>query len=287
MRYAFIQRHRDAFSIAAMCRRLNVSRSAYHQWQTRAPSQRSKTDVLLTERIKALHIEYKQTYGRRRLYHALKHDGVTVSESRIARLMRSNHLYAHIRRKWRPSTMSKDLAQAPLNAIQPIEVTQRNQIWVTDITYLKTQQGWLYLAAVLDKHTRQIIGWAMDSRMRTELVERALVMALRTRRPEHTVIVHSDQGSQYMSMAYQMMLEKLGFKPSASRRGNCYDNATMESFWHSLKVESLYRHKVLPMEQTRSLVFEYIETFYNAKRLHSALNYMTPNQFDALQSTSC
>jgi transposase InsO family protein len=269
-----------------MCRHLNVSRSAYHQWQSRSPSVRQQTDEVLTKHIKALHIEYKQTYGRRRLYHALKNDGLCVSESRIARLMRKHHLYAHSRRKWRPSKPSNTLIQAPNNEIKPIEVTQRDQIWVTDITYLKTQQGWLYLAAVLDKHTRQVIGWAMDSRMRTELVERALVMALRGRRPDDTVIVHSDQGSQYMSMAYQRMLKKLGFKPSASRRGNCYDNATMESFWHSLKVESLYRHKILSVEQTRSLVFEYVETFYNSKRLHSALNYMTPNQFDALHQTS-
>jgi putative transposase len=261
-----------------MCQRLEVSRSAYHQWVKRGLSQRAQQDVLIVNQIKVIHEEYRQTYGRRRLYHALKARGILTAQSRIARLMKENHLYAHDRRRWRPKT--KAIKHGLDNHLKNIPLTQPNQAWTTDITYLKTQQGWLYLAAVMDQYTRQIVGWAMDTRMHSSLVERALIMALQRRRPENSVIVHSDRGSQYMSMDYQQLLRKLGFIASASQTGNCYDNATMESFWHSLKVECLYRDKIQSIEQTRSKVFDYIEGFYNSKRAHSALGYLSPNQFN-------
>jgi len=152
------------------------------------------------------------------------------------------------------------------------------------MTYLRTQQGWLYLATVMDAHTRQIVGWAMAQRMNTALFEEALLMGIKKRQPAEAVIVYFDQGSQYMSQAYQALLQRLGCIPSVSKRGYCYDNAMMESFFHSMKVECLYRHPVLPVEQTRSLIFNYSEGFYNQKRHHSSLNYLSPNDFDKLYS---
>ena len=281
MKYAWIADHQSHFSAAKLCQVLAVSRCGYQQWRTRPKSERAITNQALTAYIKQLHVEYRHTYGRRRMRHALLAEGLLASEQRIARLMKLHQLHAHIRRRWRPRS-SAGQAQGLANTLAHTTVTQANQAWVTDMTYLKTQQGWLYLATVMDAYTRQIIGWAMGQRMTTALIEQAFLMAMKQRQPTTPVVVHSDQGSQYMSQAYQSLLKRLNCIPSVSKRGHCYDNAMMESFFHSLKVESLYRYPVLPVEQTKSLIFNYIEGFYNPKRTHSALNYLSPNDFDKL-----
>ena len=281
MKYAWIADHQNQFSAAKLCQVLAVSRCGYQQWRTRPKSERAITNQALTAYIKQLHVEYRHTYGRRRMRHALLAEGLLASEQRIARLMKLHQLHAHIRRRWRPRS-SAGQAQGLANTLAHTTVTQANQAWVTDMTYLKTQQGWLYLATVMDAYTRQIIGWAMGQRMTTALIEQAFLMAMKQRQPTTPVVVHSDQGSQYMSQAYQSLLKPLNCIPSVSKRGHCYDNAMMESFFHSLKVESLYRYPVLPVEQTKSLIFNYIEGFYNPKRTHSALNYLSPNDFDKL-----
>lgn len=281
MKYAWIADHQSQFSAAKLCQVLAVSRCGYQQWRTRPKSERAITNQALTAYIKQLHVEYRHTYGRRRMRHALLAEGLLASEQRIARLMKLHQLHAHIRRRWRPRS-SAGQAQGLANTLAHTTVTQANQAWVTDMTYLKTQQGWLYLATVMDAYTRQIIGWAMGQRMTTALIEQAFLMAMKQRQPTTPVVVHSDQGSQYMSQAYQSLLKPLNCIPSVSKRGHCYDNAMMESFFHSLKVESLYRYPVLPVEQTKSLIFNYIEGFYNPKRTHSALNYLSPNDFDKL-----
>ena len=157
--------------------------------------------------------------------------------------------------------------------------TAPTQAWVSDITYLKTQQGWQYLATVMDTHTREIVGWAMDGRMQTALIQSALIMAIKKAKPQSDVIVHSDRGSQYMSIGYQNLLKRLNLIPSTSEKGSCYDNAMMESFYHTLKTEVVYRYPILPKEELRSLVFRYIEGFYNSQRIHSALGYLSPKQF--------
>ena len=281
MKYAWIADHQNQFSAAKLCQVLAVSRCGYQQWRTRPKSERAITNQALTAYIKQLHVEYRHTYGRRRMRHALLAEGLLASEQRIARLMKLHQLHAHIRRRWRPRS-SAGQAQGLANTLAHTTVTQANPAGVTDMTYLKTQQGWLYLATVMDAYTRQIIGWAMGQRMTTALIEQAFLMAMKQRQPTTPVVVHSDQGSQYMSQAYQSLLKPLNCIPSVSKRGHCYDNAMMESFFHSLKVESLYRYPVLPVEQTKSLIFNYIEGFYNPKRTHSALNYLSPNDFDKL-----
>ena len=281
MKYAWIADHQSQFSAAKLCQVLAVSRCGYQQWRTRPKSERAITNQALTAYIKQLHVEYRHTYGRRRMRHALLAEGLLASEQRIARLMKLHQLHAHIRRRWRPRS-SAGQAQGLAHTLAHTTVTQANQAWVRDMTYLKTQQGWLYLATVMDAYTRQIIGWAMGQRMTTALIEQAFLMAMKQRQPTTPVVVHSDQGSQYMSQAYQSLLKRLNCIPSVSKRGHCYDNAMMESFFHSLKVESLYRYPVLPVEQTKSLIFNYIEGFYNPKRTHSALNYLSPNDFDKL-----
>lgn len=281
MRYAWIADHQTQFSVAKLCQVLRVSRCGYHQWRVRPKSERALANQAVTAHLKQLHHEYRQTYGRRRMRYALAVQGFTVSEQRIARLMKLHQLQAHVRRRWRPRTQA-GLAGSLENHLARTPITQADQAWVTDMTYLRTQQGWLYLATVMDAHTRQIVGWAMGQRMTSDLITQALLMAVKQRQPDHPVIVHSDQGSQYMSQTYQTLLNRLNCIPSVSKRGNCYDNAMMESFFHSMKVESLYRYPVLPIEQTRSLVFNYIEGFYNPKRGHSALNYLSPNAFDKL-----
>ena len=281
MKYAWIADQSASYCAAQLCRVMQVSRCGYQQWRVRPQSQRAGANQEIVVHLRTLHNEYHQTYGRRRLRYALLAQGIQAGEQRIRRLMQQHHLIAHARRRWRP----RGCAGAPgglTNQIQNQSTTENNQVWVSDMTYLRTQQGWLYLATVMDIHTRQIIGWAMAQRMNTALIEQALLLAIKQRRPQKEVIVHSDQGSQYMSQAYQALLKRLGCIPSVSKRGYCYDNATMESFFHSLKVECLYRHPVLPIEQTRSLIFRYIETFYNPIRCHSSLNYLSPNAFDRL-----
>lgn len=281
MKYAWIADHHHNFSAARLCQVLQVSRCGYQQWRVRAKSERALTNQVLTAHLKQLHHEYRHTYGRRRMRYALLAQGITAGEQRIARLMRQHQLHAHARRRWRPHGQP-GMPGLLTNLLSRTVITAPNQAWVSDMTYLRTQQGWLYLAAVMDAHTRQIVGWAMSQRMNTPLIEQALLMARKQRQPTSPVVVHSDQGSQYLSQAYQALLNSLGYIASVSKRGYCYDNARMESFFHSMKVESIYRYPVLPIEQTRSLVFNYIESFYNPIRSHSALNYLSPNDFDKL-----
>lgn len=281
MKYAWISDQKAFYSASQLCRVMQVSRCGYQQWRVRSLSQRARENQVIVTHLQQLHDEYHQTYGRRRMRYALLAQGIQAGEQRIRRLMQQHHLISHVRRRWRP----RGRAGTPgglTNQIKNQLITENNQVWVSDITYLRTQQGWLYLSTVMDIYTRQIIGWATAQRMNTALIEQALLLAIKQRRPQKQVIVHSDQGSQYVSQAYQALLKRLSCIPSVSKRGYCYDNATMESFFHSLKVECLYRHPVLPIEQTRSLIFRYIETFYNPIRHHSSLNYLSPNEFDRL-----
>ena len=270
------------YKVAWLCEALLVSRSGYYDWKERRerPGPRQMETARLRERIGAEFVRSRKTYGSPRLAHAL---GCPGRRNRIARLMRADHLFARQRSKYRVATTDSrhggPIAPNRLRGLAPVR--QPNQVWVTDATGILTGQGWLYLVAVLDLCTRRVVGWAMHPILDARLVIAALRMALSQRRPGRTLIVHSDRGRQFASAAYRQVLAQHGLLPSMSRTGNCYDNAFIESFWSSLKYEVVYHQRFATHAAARTVIFEYIETFYNRTRLHSSLAYQSPIAFES------
>lgn len=283
MKFAFVNEHRRRWPVQVICRVLRVSRSGFYRWRGRKPSARQIRQQQLLEKIRIAHRENQELYGSPRVHRALLIDGQIVSRNTVAKLMRAAKIRAKTRRKFVPRTTDsrhrQPVAQNLLERDFTAEAPDRK--WVADITYVPTDQGWLYLAAVLDCFSRKIIGWAMDDAMPTDLVADALKMALQQRQPEGDLIHHSDRGVQYASEDYQQLLARHGITVSMSGRGNCYDNAVMESFWATLKTELVYQKDYATHEQARQSIFEYIEVFYNRKRLHSSLGYVSPESFEA------
>lgn len=273
----------NEYSIADLCLALQVTRSGYHAWAARAPGPRAQADAALLPLIAQAHQESRQTYGRPRITHWLHQQGQRCGHMRVARLMRQLGLSPHHRRRFRPQSLTDsnhDLPVAP-NLLKRREPTvQPDAVWVADITYVPTDEGWLYVAGVLDRCTRRCIGWAFDDTLATSLPLAALNMALQQRRPPTGLVHHSDRGVQYASTAYRQRLTQAGCIPSMSRRGNCYDNALMESFWSTLKCGLVYRTHFATRAQARAALFEWIEVFYNRKRFHSALGYKSPVDFE-------
>lgn len=258
-----------------------VSRSGYYDWKERRsrPSARKVEDARLRESIRVEFARSRQTYGSPRLAHAL---GCPGKRNRIARLMRAEHLFARQRSKYRVATTdSRHGGPIALNRLPNLTVQRPDQVWVTDATGVLTGEGWLYLVAVLDICTRRVVGWAMSAILDAPLAVAALDMALRQRRPAGQLVVHSDRGSQFASAAYRELLARHGALPSMSRKGNCYDNAFIESFWSSLKYELIYHHRFPTRAEARTAIFDYIETFYNRTRLHSSLAYLSPIAFES------
>ena len=283
MKYAFIYQHRFQFSLAALCRRLNVSPSGYRHWREYPISIRQQRDQALVIHLKEIHRECKSTYGYRRMYHAARLQGLDVGRNRIHRLMRIYGIIARYKRKYKTTTDSRHtLPVAPNLLNRQFNVAAPNQVWVSDITYIPTQEGWLYLATTLDLYSRKIVGWAMDQRMQKGLVIRALQMALHHRRPNSLQILmhHSDRGSQYASKLFQKLLKVNDIRCSMSRKGNCWDNAVAESFFRTLKEELVHQQRYKTRDDAKQSIFEYIEVFYNQQRLHSSLGYMSPDQFE-------
>ena len=269
------------YKVAWLCEALLVSRSGYYDWKERKhhPGPRQVETLRLRESIRAEFARSRQTYGSPRLAHAL---GCPGRRNRIARLMRAEHLFARQRSKYRVATTdSRHGGPIAPNRLPGLAVQRPDQVWVTDATGLLTGQGWLYLVAVLDVCTRRVVGWAMSSMLDTPLCIAALGMALRQRRPAGQLILHSDRGSQFASAAYRQLLARHGVLASMSRKGNCYDNAFIESFWSSLKYELIYHRRFATRAQARTAVFDYIETFYNRTRLHSSLAYLSPIAFES------
>lgn len=277
-----MQAHEEQFSVsAAMCRVLDVARSGYYAWKQRGESPRDKENRRLDADIQRLYGRYQGRYGAPRLTLDLRAEGWLVSRRRVAKRMQTLGLRAKAARKYTATTQSKhNLPVAPNLLQQDFTATAANQKWVSDITYLWTEEGWLYLAVVLDLHSRAVVGWAMAERLTRDLVIAALTMAVWRRRPAPGLIVHSDQGSQYAAGDYQRLLQQYGLLCSMSRKGNCYDNAAMESFFHSLKVEQVNDRRYPNREEAKADVFEYIETYYNPVRRHSTLNYLSPRDFE-------
>ena len=272
----------DHYPVAALCLAFGVSRSGYHAWKNRPPSARAGTDAALVHQLCQAHAASRQTYGSPRLLQALQKQGLRTSRRRVCRLMRQHELRGVKPRAFRPQTTDSRHGQpiAPnLMAAGPAP-TGPNQIWVSDITYVWTTTGWLYVAAVLDRWSRRLVGLAMAEHMETSLVEAALAQAVRGRRPAAGCLLHSDRGSQYASAAYRARLTQAGLVASMSRAGNCYDNAAMESFWGKLKTELVHRRKFASPAEARTAIFEHVEVFYNRRRLHSALGFISPVDFE-------
>lgn len=268
--------------LADLCAAFGVSRSGYHAWKSRPPSARAARDAELGRQLCLVHLDSRQTYGSPRLLQALQKHGLRTSRRRVCRLMRQHALRGAAPRAFRPQTTDSrhDQPIAPnLMALAPAP-TGPNQIWVSDITYVRTDTGWLYVAAVLDRWSRRLLGLAMAEHMETSLVEAALAQAVRGRRPSAGCLLHSDRGSQYASAAYRARLAQAGLVASMSRAGNCYDNAAMESFWGKLKTELVHRRKFASPAEARTAIFEHMEVFYNRRRLHSALAYQSPVDFE-------
>ena len=283
MKYAFIQEHEAVFLVSRMCRVFEVSRSGFYEWLSRPESARKQADRQLTEGIKQAFEDSRQTYGTRRIQNDLDQQGQCVSRARIGRLMRQAGLRGKTRRRFRATTNSNHtLPVAPNRLDRQFQVAEPDRVYVGDITYVATGEGWLYLAVFLDLFSRQVVGWAMSAWMTADLVVDALQMARWRRRPDKGLLVHSDRGSQYASGRFQTMLKDHGYIGSMSRKGNCWDNAPAESFFHTLKTELIHHCRFETREEAKQEIFEYIEVFYNRQRKHSTVGYQTPAEFDQM-----
>jgi len=275
--------HRDEFQVRRMCSELNVSFSGYYAWRKRPPSAREMANEKLYKKIKSVYNDNHGVYGSPRIYQELKKQEIACSENRVARLMRLRGLRAKQFRRFKSTTKRNKAHQAAPNRLQrDFEADRPDQKWLADITYIATLEGWLYLAAILDLYSRRIVGWAMSERMTSDLTISALNMALQRRRPASGLIHHSDQGSQYTDQAYQALLKNYGIHASMNGVGTWYDNAPMESFFGSLKSEWLYHYLYHTRNQAQSDVFFYVESFYNRRRRHSSLDYVSPETYEQL-----
>lgn len=281
MKYQFIAAHEQAHPVARMCRVLGVSRSAYYAFRTCPDSPRAKENQRLAQHIAAVFDDSRQTYGSRRIRMALRQKGIRCGRARVIRLMRQAGLNVPCQQRRVVTTRANRLDPTADNKLaRDFSAAKANQKWLVDITYVATDEGYLYLAAVLDLFSRKIVGWAMDISLRDELTQAALRMALLTRQPEPGLLHHSDRGSQYTSTEYRALFETFGIHLSLSRAHNCFDNAPMESFWGKLKTECLYRAHFATRAQAKTAIFAYLEGFYNRQRLHSTLDYQSPEQFE-------
>ena len=281
MRYACIHRRRHQHSIRKMCRLLRVSRSGYYDWAQRAESVRSLRDRELRLLIRQTHLESGGVYGARKVHRELLRLGEDCGRRRVARLMREDGLKGCPKRRFRRSSNAAPAQPFAANLLkQDFKADQRNQRWASDITQLWTRQGWLYLAVVMDLYSRRIIGWAMDRRVGRQLPVDALTMALGYRQPEGSLLHHSDRGPQYTSDDFRDVLELHDIQCSMSARGSCYDNAVVESFFSLLKRERVRRQTYNTREEAKADIFDYIERFYNRKRSHTYLGYLSPVQYE-------
>ncbi len=279
--FSLIDAERASYPVAMLCRMLGVSKSGYYAWRDRPPSRRTRRDALLTEKIREIHSSSRETYGYPRVHAELRSLGIGCGRRRVARLMKAAGLRGCTRgrrrrtaRRHSQAAPAQDLLRRNFVACRP------NKVWLADITYVPTQEGFLYLAFILDTHSRRIVGWSMASHMKTELVVDALEMAVWRRRPAAGLVHHSDRGVQYTAISFGKRLEEVGIVPSMGRTGTALDNAMAESFVATLKTELVHRRRFPDREVARSTIFEYLEGFYNRRRLHSALNYRSPADYE-------
>ncbi len=264
-----------------MCQVLEVSEKGYANWRKRGKSRRKQDDEFLTERIEDAYYENRGHYGSPRIYEELKTQGIVCSRKRVARLMREHQLSARKkRRKVRTTNSNHQFPVAPNLLEQDFSASAPNTKWLTDFTFIETREGWLYLAGVLDAYSRKIVGWAMSDHHDAELVKEALRMALLAREPGAGLVHHSDRGSEYASTSYQVLLCEHGIQVSMSKKGDCYDNAMIESFWATVKEEGIGEKIFFTRNEAKTAIFEYIEVYYNRKRRHSSLGYVSPVHYE-------
>jgi putative transposase len=283
MRYRFIKEHRQQWRVRLMCKVLEVSVSGFYGWCDRPVSKRTKEDAVLIEKIVMFHCGSGCTYGSPRIYKDMKAAGYNLGEKRVARLMKLRGIQGKAKRKYKTTTTSDHQRPRAENLVkQNFTVTEPNKLWLSDITYLPTLEGWLYLAIILDAFSRKVIGWAFSDRLTDTLVLTALKMAKQRRIIAKDLIHHSDQGSQYASLDFRHGLQEYGITQSMSGKGNCYDNALAESFFATLKTEEVADTPYVTRQLAKTSIFKYIETFYNPRRRHSSLDYLSPNDFEQL-----
>jgi len=282
MIFSSVKQHHNIWPVRLQCKVLEVSASGYYAWLKRPPSKRAVANQNLLGDIRRIHWNSHKRYGSPRVHAALRAEGHRVSRRRVEKLMRRNDLQAITKCRVRITTTDSrhNLPVAPNVLDRNFGALLPNEKWLADITYIFTAEGWLYLAAVLDLYSRKIVGWAMRDHMRTELPLAALTMAIQRQHPQPGLIHHSDRGSQYASGDYQNVVASSGMTPSMSRKGNCWDNAPMESFFHTLKTELVHHRIYTTKEEAKRDLFQYIEGFYNRHRIHSAINYLTPDQME-------
>lgn len=280
MRFAFIAKHRGIWPVVWMCGALGVSRSGFHAWLTRAPSQRARDDELISAKVRASHVGSYRTYGARRVWHDLLAEGISCGLHRVERLMQTQGLRARPRRRGLPKDQGERSVIAGNVLDRQFTADRPNQKWVADFTYIWTAEGWLYVAAVIDLFSRRVVGWSMSDTMTAQLVTDALIMAIWRRGKPDALLHHSDQGSQYTSEQFQRLMADNGVTCSMSRSGNVWDNAAMESFFSSLKTERIGKKVYRTRAQAKADVFDYVECFYNPTRRHSTLGYLSPIDFE-------
>ena len=281
MKYAFIRQHETRFRVAALCRALQVSRSGYYDWRDRGPSTRSLDDARLVAKIQAVHLAHFEAYGAFKTWRALNDQGVTCGKHRVARLRQQVGIEAKRKRRFRIITEYQHTPAPAADLIaRCFSVDQPDRAWVGDMTFIRTRQGWLYLAMLLDLYSRRVVGWAMGERPDEALPLNALEMAIAQRCPAPGLIHHTDQGVIYRSRRYRQRLESMGMRPSMGAKGSAYDNAVAESFFSNLKNELVHHCVFDNRDNARAAIFAYIELFYNRKRMHQSLGYRTPEQFE-------
>lgn len=278
-----MHKERRWYQVDVLCRTLRVSRGGYYAWVRGLSGKRQQADALLLKDIRQIYTDNDRNYGSPRVYRTLRQNGVSCSKDRVERLMRDNGLRAKQAKKFKVTTDSKHKHPVARNVLAGrFKWECPNQAWVGDITYIPTDEGWLYLAVLIDLFSRRIVGWAMDKRINRQLTLRALHMATQRRRPPVGLIHHTDQGSQYASGDYQKALKSYGMICSMSAKGRCYDNAVAESFFHTLKVELVYDRSFDSREGAMSAIFKFMEVYYNQRRMHSWLDYVSPAEYEKI-----
>jgi putative transposase len=282
MRYLFIQQHAGSLPVRTMCQVLQVGPSGYYAWTRRVPRQREIKRLQVVESIRSVHLQSRGAYGAPRVHQALRKQGVICSEKQVAKLMRENQIRSRRMRKFRVKTTDSNHPHQPAANLldRKFDRQKLNEVWVADITYIATDEGWLYLASVMDLCSRRIIGWATADHLRTELASEALNLAIRARGLQRGLLHHSDRGVQYACQDYRAILERHGITCSMSRRGNCHDNASMESFFKTFKVELVHQERYATRKEANAAIYPYIELFYNRQRLHSSLGYCSPVEYE-------
>lgn len=281
MKYWFMDQHRSTHGVQKMCLVIGASRSGYYRWKKQPQSKRQKDNEKILMEIRESHKNSRRAYGSPRITEDLQAKGTKCSENRVARLMKIHGIVGKATKKYKVTTNSKHTLPVAENLLkQNFEAEKPNTVWISDITYVPTLEGWLYLVVILDLFSRQLVGWAMSDRLTSGFVVKALYQAIGRRHPASGCIFHSDRGIQYASTDFRDVLRAYGFIQSMSRKGNCYDNAVAESFFHTLKTEHVYDYRYETRAEARQSIFEYIEMFYNRRRRHSALGYRSPVLFE-------